>query len=139
MIIYSYTYNKTKNINNVVLALQHASKRVTIAMRTFITISSTVAEGSRFELCQLKSCQLQHNYTKNRISKAYSTKNHLEGHRRSSEVTRFDRPYVIPISGPHSNSITLYFAPFPRYYNFSLSVYMTACDLIYHVRFPIHV
>ena len=44
------------------------------------TRSSAIAEGSRYALCQLKTCQLLHSYTKNRTENGCSRRMMLKGH-----------------------------------------------------------
>ena len=66
--------------------------------RAAITRCSPVAEGPRDALCQLKSCQLLHIWTKITFSKACK----LEGRSRSSEIALFDRSYIISRQWPPS-------------------------------------
>ena len=65
----------------------------------------------------LKFCQLQHNCTKSCICKGLQQVNDSEGHSRSSEQPLFDTSYITSDQW-FVITMSLCFAPFPRYYHF---------------------
>jgi len=82
-------------INNVFAKTARAPYRVPVNMGQ--KRGSAVAERPCDALCQLKSCQLLHNFTKYPIFKGLQQVNDLEGHSMSSELPLFD--ISLPISG----------------------------------------